>query len=122
MPWDIPYLPNKQLKDNMKWVKGKKKPNKKPIKNSYSGKRASPSARGYDNRWRKLRLWWLRRNPLCLYCRKAASQVDHIIPFQSAGSLEERERLRLSMDNLRSLCISCHAKVTREYHSKKGGG
>ena len=96
MPWDIPFLPPKRLTDNMPWVKTKRR-NKKPIKYKGECKRPSPSARGYDNKWRALRKWWLNRHPLCLYCRKPANQVDHIIPFQTAQTLEERERLRLSL-------------------------
>ena len=122
MPWDVPYTSNKNKQvDPVPYVKTNnthntynKKPNKEKIK------RASPSARGYDSKWKALRNWWLRRHPLCLHCKKPATDVDHIIPFQSATSLEEREKLRLSMDNLRSLCKSCHAKVTRAYYSNRG--
>ncbi len=48
-------------------------------------KKASPSARGYGVSWQKLRLAFLKVNPLCADCRlvgrtTAATHVDHIKP------------------------------------------
>lgn len=69
--------------------------------------RRSPSKRGYDSRWRKVRLMVLRANPICQHCNEyAATEVDHIVPLSKGGS-------RLAMDNLQALCKSCHSKKTR---------
>lgn len=69
--------------------------------------RKSSYARGYDNRWRKERLHYLDRNPLCVFCEKegvitAATVVDHKIPHR--GDMEKF----WDIDNWQSLCESCH--------------
>lgn len=71
--------------------------------------RPSPAARGYDDRWRKIRARHLASEPLCRFCRAAgyivaADEVDHIIPLAAGGTHDE--------DNLRSLCKSCHSRRT----------
>lgn len=72
--------------------------------------RPSPSRRGYDKRWQKIRAMHLAREPLCRECRKRglvvpATEVDHILPLSHGGSH--------ASDNLQSLCKSCHSKKTR---------
>ena len=49
--------------------------------------RQSARKRGYDSKWDKARLVWLRKHPLCVYCEKdgrvtAARIVDHIEPHK----------------------------------------
>ena len=56
-------------------------------------------------RWRKFRLWFLRRHPLCLQCKAPATQVDHIIPIVNGGA-------ELDETNCQPLCASCHSKKT----------
>jgi 5-methylcytosine-specific restriction enzyme A len=73
--------------------------------------RASAAARGYDRQWRKLRLWFLRCNPVCVMCHRAAEEVDHITPIRDGGTNDP--------DNLRALCKSCHSKVTARYRAGK---
>lgn len=78
--------------------------------------RPSPSRRGYDRIWQKLRLIHLAEHPLCVHCQRdgritVATQVHHIQPL-SAGGTNARE-------NLQSLCDSCHSRVTRACHSRK---
>jgi 5-methylcytosine-specific restriction enzyme A len=51
--------------------------------------RPSATHRGYDTRWRRLRLRVLAREPLCRSCRargliKAAIEIDHIVPLNLA--------------------------------------
>lgn len=62
-----------------------------------------------SDRWQRLRLYKLRRDPLCEYCpsysRKAATEVDHYIAIADGGS-------PWSMDNLRSTCGFCHKQKT----------
>jgi len=69
-------------------------------------------------KWRRLRAWWLARNPLCCdpegiheHRREAmpATEVDHILPRAQAPELS------YSLMNLQSMCKSCHShKTNRE--------
>jgi len=76
--------------------------------------RGTPQERGYDETWRKLRAYVLRREPLCRFCSERgrttpATVVDHIVPISQAPEL------RLEPSNLRALCESCHnARTARE--------
>jgi len=70
--------------------------------------RASAAERGYDSRWRKVRKWYMRRNPLCERClqegtTKAAEVVHHITPIDDGGA-------KYDFDNLEALCEKCHRK------------
>ena len=78
-----------------------------------SRRRGTRQEQGYDEDWLRLRQWHLAGNPLCLYCERngrltPADQVHHRDPF---ATLEDPRRL--DPDNLESVCISCHAKITR---------
>lgn len=71
--------------------------------------------------WRTLRRWFLRRNPLCVDPFRAhggqpveATVVDHIAPRTVAPEKE------LVMSNLRSLCASCHNRITRSEQLRHG--
>ena len=70
--------------------------------------------RGYDNDWLKLRAAKLAADPLCEFCLAmrpevvtVATQVHHVIPFRA-----QADPMRLDWDNLRSVCVACHAKQT----------
>ena len=63
--------------------------------------RPSPTARGYDYAWTKVRAAWLLDNPDCIVCGEPATDVDHI-RGQKAG-IE---------GNLASYCHSHHAAKT----------
>lgn len=52
-------------------------------------------------RWRKLRMFQLRRHPLCNVCGGAASTVDHIIPIEQGGDPWD-------INNLQTICFQCH--------------
>lgn len=59
-------------------------PQRKNIVDRYRGSRHE---RGYDSRWDKARLTYLRHHPLCVHCERdgrteAATVVDHIIPHR----------------------------------------
>ena len=59
-----------------------------------------------SKRWRMLRRKRLGMNPLCP-CGAIATDVDHITPIEEGGP-------PFSLANTRSLCHSCHSKVTRQ--------
>jgi 5-methylcytosine-specific restriction enzyme A len=70
-------------------------------------RRPSSSSRGYDARWRALRVDHLRRRPLCVMCmahdrQTPATIVDHIRPHRGVDAL------RLAPGNLQSLCKAHH--------------
>ena len=76
--------------------------------------RPPSSQRGYDSRWRKVRRMKLARQPLCEECNrnglvKQAQEVHHKMPIAQGGSNR--------IDNLESLCRSCHKRKEME-----GGG
>jgi 5-methylcytosine-specific restriction enzyme A len=57
--------------------------------------------------WQRLRLIVLAENPFCVGCKvEIATEVDHIVP------LSENISLANDIDNLQSLCSSCHKKKT----------
>ena len=67
--------------------------------------------------WRKLREYWLSRNPLCAECKRngeivKADVVDHINPHK--GDWEAF----IDNENLQSLCKQCHDRKT----AKEDGG
>ena len=70
-------------------------------------------------RWKELRVWKLQHNPLCEMCQaegyvRAAVDIHHIKPVESAHSLQEMEQLCYDPSNLMALCIPCHEKVHKE--------
>ena len=81
--------------------------------------RGSPSSRGYDYRWRKLREAYIAANPLCEIKTNCvgpvlAAEVDH------KQTIRERPDLRLEWSNLQSACKSCHsAKTIKELNGKR---
>ena len=71
-----------------------------------------------SDRWRKLRAAKLSRNPLCEECARQgrhtpAKMVDHIVPIRFGGR-------SLDMDNLQSLCWSCHSAKSIKEGSRFG--
>src|SRR6056297_3255416 len=70
-----------------------------------------------SSRWRKLRDIKLKRDPICEICEgkgrtRIATEVDHIIPIK----VDWEKRLKL--DNLQSLCHSCHMKKSQRDREK----
>ena len=70
-----------------------------------------------SKRWRSLRKYFLKKNPLCKRCKGstgvgavAATICDHIIPISQGGS-------PIDLKNLQSLCENCHnRKSAQEGH------
>ncbi len=59
----------------------------KEDKRQYDKHRGSASKRGYNSRWQKARATFLKRNPICVECKKdnqiePAVVVDHIKPHK----------------------------------------
>ena len=77
----------------------------------HASDRASASVRGYDGRWKKARIRFLKAHPLCVECQKQgrlvrATVVDHITPHRGDAKLFWDE------SNWQSLCKSCHDHKT----------
>ena len=71
--------------------------------------RKRTGSRYADRRWRKVRQMQLNNDPLCEDCllygkTVTATDVHHVIPKRDGGSD--------AFENLRSLCHSCHSKIT----------
>ena len=69
-------------------------------------KRPNSYARGYNNRWRKNRAFFLSQNPFCCHCEareqlEPAIIVDHIVPHR--GDMQ----LFWDTDNWQGLCRTC---------------
>ena len=76
----------------------------------YEKSRGSASSQGYDKDWRRVRLAYLKRNPLCEECLKKdrvtpAVLVHHIKP------VKDYLELRLDPNNLMSLCTEHHEEI-----------
>lgn len=66
-----------------------------------------------SKQWRNLREYKISLNPLCEHCLKEdklvqAIDVDHIV------DIKDNPYLALDINNLQSLCKSCHSKKTME--------
>lgn len=69
--------------------------------------------------WRRLRKVYISEHPICYECLqhnrvRPAADVHHLKKFSSGVTEEERWKLFLDINNLRSLCEHCHMK----YHTK----
>lgn len=83
----------------------------KQYKAAREEKRESSHARGYSSQWRKARIGYLAKHPLCCECNKqglvvAANVVDHVIPHQG------NKALFWNSDNWQALCKQCHDRKT----------
>lgn len=77
-----------------------------------------------DKRWRETkRIVWERAGGLCEWCKRdgyirAGVDCHHLIPFESAKTQAEMERLCYDANNCVLLCVPCHVMVHREIGSK----
>lgn len=77
-----------------------------------------------SERWRKLRIIYLRRHPLCKDCEAVgmvtpATEVDHITAWRKGGTEARQQELLWDWHNLQALCKSCHSRKTmREVRTK----
>jgi len=63
--------------------------------------------------WRRLRKLKLQQNPVCEICF-AAGRVAGAIIVDHIRAVKDSPEDRLSMDNLQSVCLSCHSRKTRK--------
>lgn len=74
----------------------------------YDQERPSPSKRGYGDRWRKYRVWFLKQHPLCACgCGRPATDVDHIQPVDGPD-----DPLFWDESNHQGLTHACHSSKT----------
>lgn len=91
-----------------------------PRHGDYESGRANSTQRGYDSRWRRFRIIFLQRNPLCAHCTAEgrtveAVEVDHITPLRVAP------QRKYDLTNLQGLCKSHHSRKTAaEQHQGAG--
>ena len=77
-----------------------------------------------DRRWPETKkVVWQRAEGLCEWCKRDGYIVPgvdchHIIPFESAKTQAEMERLCYDPNNCVLLCIPCHQRVHQELMSK----
>lgn len=78
----------------------------------YANERGSAAKLGYDSRWRKARVRFLKVHPFCVTCKAdgklvKATVVDHIVPHRGD------EKLFWDESNWQALCKRCHDRKTR---------
>ena len=77
-----------------------------------------------DKRWMQTkRIVWARAEGLCEWCKRegyisAGKDCHHLVPFESAKTTVEMERLCYDPSNCVLLCIPCHVKAHKELMSK----
>ena len=77
-----------------------------------------------DKRWLETKkIVWRRAEGMCEWCQKegyyvAGVDCHHLIPFESAKTQAEMERLCYDPANIALLCIPCHVKAHKEMGSK----
>lgn len=70
----------------------------------------------YGKAWRKIRARFMQANPLCAECKQLgrfipATEVHHIKPLSEGGTHD--------VENLMSLCHSCHSTITMTANNAK---
>ena len=77
-----------------------------------------------SKRWAEVkRFVWQRAGGLCERCRReglirAGVDCHHLVPFESAKTIAEAERLCYDPNNCVLLCIPCHQRAHKELMSK----
>ena len=66
-------------------------------------RRGSAQERGYDSAWRRRRVWYLRRHPLCERCAAKGQVVIAILVHHRDHNPHNN-----AAENLESLCVACH--------------
>lgn len=97
---------------------------KKAVRKEQDEHRGTAAERGYDSKWAKARVYYLRKHPLCVYCRRdgrvtAANVVDHIKRPRLKEAIDsgDEERIARARElfwdsaNWQALCKPCHDSV-----------
>ena len=84
-------------------------------------RRGTAHERGYTSAWTKARPHYLRKHPLCVYCKRegftrAATVVDHIKPHRLKEAIDSGDEALIAIaralfwdsDNWQGLCFTCH--------------
>jgi len=69
--------------------------------------RGTTKQRGYDNRWKRFRSWFMRRHPVCEAsrgCLRPAEEVHHVVKLEDGGE-------RLDELNCQALCAYHHRQL-----------
>lgn len=97
------------------------------VRKQQDERRGTAAERGYDSKWAKARVHYLRKHPLCVNCQltnrlAAATVVDHIIPHRLKEAIDSGDEQRIakaralfwdSAGNWASLCGTCHNSVAQ---------
>ena len=73
--------------------------------------RVSSFERGYNARWKKFRIAYLKQHPLCVDCLKQGIYTPSREPHH-IQKLRDRPELKYEESNLIALCHDCHSKRT----------
>lgn len=77
----------------------------------YDQRRGSSSSRGYDADWRRFRVWYLRRYPLCADHHERG-ELEPAIEVHHKVKVKDDVGRRLDETNVIGLCKSCHSART----------
>ena len=105
-------MPSIPTTTKYKWIR--------TIKKDYNKSYSDPKlAKQYNSsRWRNLRAYYIKRNPICVMCKandkiNTAYLVDHIKEVADGGGMWD-------YNNLQSLCDPCHrSKTSKAVHKRK---
>jgi len=113
------YIVSSRKKYNVHWVNTDKPPANERF--SYKGIYDERNQAFYQSKeWRRISHWKLRHDSICEQCLKKepaaitpAECVDHKV------GLNDDWTKRFDIDNLQSLCLSCHLKKENEERKRK---
>jgi 5-methylcytosine-specific restriction protein A len=85
----------------------------------YDEQRGSAAERGYDHHWKRFRLRYLAKHPLCVRCEEQgrltpATLIHHVVPLKDGGA-------KYDESNLMALCNSCHEDIEGPARWKQKG-
>jgi 5-methylcytosine-specific restriction protein A len=84
--------------------------------------RGSAAQRGYSGKaWRAARRAVLRRDPICVVCKRAFATVADHWPTSRRELVEQGVSDPDAVSRLRGLCHSCHSRETANNPEQAGG-